>query len=200
TARRRDIMNTGFPCPNPTCKHVFPSTAVKGAAALKCPLCATVFQFRSTAAQPKRPVAPAQPVPPPAPTAAVPPKLSTPRPSPTAPLARPATPPPRPAQSPAPPAAPMTALVLPDEHSQSKVRPRQTPETGTSSAFNLAAPVVTPQSARKRLGHGFPWRSIAVVAVLVAGVVGAGILVAPLLSSRSSESKTDTLGWVSREA
>src|SRR5262249_42124569 len=55
-------------------------------------------------------------------------------------------------------------------------------------------------SARKRLGHGFPWRSIAVVAVLVAGVVGAGILVAPLLSSRSSESKTDTLGWVSWEA
>lgn len=43
-------MSQGFPCPNPTCPHVFPTAAVAGAAVLTCPRCATVFQFHSGAA------------------------------------------------------------------------------------------------------------------------------------------------------
>jgi phage FluMu protein Com len=49
-------MNSGFPCPNPTCSQVFPPQAVKGQASLKCPRCGTLFQFRSVpeAPVPKR--------------------------------------------------------------------------------------------------------------------------------------------------
>src|SRR5262249_49320687 len=57
-------MPTGFACPNPTCSHTFPDAAVKGATALKCPKCGSLFQFRpgpSPAKQPGRtPQAPAR--------------------------------------------------------------------------------------------------------------------------------------------
>ncbi|MBY0525025.1 MAG: hypothetical protein K2R98_16590 [Gemmataceae bacterium] len=53
-------MVNGLPCPNPTCTHVFPPAAVAGAAALTCPRCGTLFQFRSVAA-PAYPAPPAYP-------------------------------------------------------------------------------------------------------------------------------------------
>src|SRR5262249_18435791 len=47
---KRRPMSDGFPCPNPTCTHIFPAAAVAGAAVLTCPRCATVFQFHAGAA------------------------------------------------------------------------------------------------------------------------------------------------------
>ncbi len=94
-------MPDGFPCPNPTCTQVFPPDAVKGAAALTCPRCGTVYQFRSPAPE-KKPAAPARQTrhhrsppktfhPPPPPPVAPPVPIA-----PVAPLAYPA------AQAPAP--------------------------------------------------------------------------------------------------
>lgn len=40
-------MSNGFPCPNPSCPHVFSAAAVTGATVLTCPRCATVFQFQT---------------------------------------------------------------------------------------------------------------------------------------------------------
>jgi hypothetical protein len=49
-------MPNGYPCPNPACDHVFLPESVKGAAALNCPRCGTVFQFRAgPASAPARP-------------------------------------------------------------------------------------------------------------------------------------------------
>jgi hypothetical protein len=45
-------MFNGFPCPNPTCSHVFPAGAMTGGL-LVCPRCGSQFQFQSAA-----PVAP----------------------------------------------------------------------------------------------------------------------------------------------
>lgn len=49
--RRPITMPNGFPCPNPTCTHQFAADSVKGAAALTCPVCGTVFHFRSVTSQ-----------------------------------------------------------------------------------------------------------------------------------------------------
>jgi hypothetical protein len=38
---------TSYPCPNPLCPHVFQAAEVQAAAALKCPVCGQVFQFRA---------------------------------------------------------------------------------------------------------------------------------------------------------
>src|SRR5262249_35928111 len=48
---------SNLPCPNPSCKHSFTPVEVKGATSLKCPLCGTIFQFRSA---PERGVSPAR--------------------------------------------------------------------------------------------------------------------------------------------
>ncbi len=37
---------TRYLCPNPSCPHVFQAAEVQAAAALKCPICGQVFQFR----------------------------------------------------------------------------------------------------------------------------------------------------------
>lgn len=62
-------MSNGYPCPNPTCTHVFPPNSVKGAGALVCPHCGGKFQFRPASkvpaaapeVQPKAPL-PAVPI------------------------------------------------------------------------------------------------------------------------------------------
>jgi len=63
-------MPGDYPCPNPTCSHVFASAVVAGAGVLTCPRCGGSFPFR--AAAPARP--PVEPM----------------RPGPFAPTARPA--------------------------------------------------------------------------------------------------------------
>src|SRR5207245_891367 len=77
---------TNLPCPNPACTHQFPASDLKGATALMCPRCGTVFQFRQAAAAVKPalpaiakpaaavpvPAKPARPVGPGAPPVAVP--------------------------------------------------------------------------------------------------------------------------------
>jgi hypothetical protein len=97
-------MANGFPCPNPTCAHVFPQNSVAGVAALTCPRCGTLFQFRSgpaaAAPPPPRP-ATGSPLVPPLPGYA--PAWGLP--SAPAPVARPAAPPPLPFPGSFPPAA-----------------------------------------------------------------------------------------------
>ena len=84
-------MSNGYPCPNPACTHVFAPDSIKGVAAVSCPLCGTVFQFRNVATAPKKPA----PFPPPSlPAASVPP-------------------PPPPPHRPAPPPVPRTLQVEP---------------------------------------------------------------------------------------
>jgi hypothetical protein len=38
-------MPAGLPCPNPACTHTFPHAQLRGASALRCPRCGTLFQF-----------------------------------------------------------------------------------------------------------------------------------------------------------
>jgi hypothetical protein len=54
-------MPTTLPCPNPTCTHVFAPDALRGAAALKCPKCGTVFRFKNSGGPAARPAAKATP-------------------------------------------------------------------------------------------------------------------------------------------
>lgn len=97
-------MANGFPCPNPTCTHVFPPASVTGAMALTCPRCGTVFQFRS--GPPAPPVQPAGATPPRAPLPPAPARPASPA---WAPPAAPALPP-----AWAPPVPPATSGPLPD--------------------------------------------------------------------------------------
>ncbi len=156
---------TPMPCPNPTCTHRFSANEVKGATALKCPRCGTVFQFRpgrnSRAALTRPPSsagassAPARaPVAPPV----TPPKLGIPVGRP-APPARPATPIAQPAAPPtAPPTAPLVAQPV-----RPAVSPVQPPAilqdhgaegltSGAASDVELvdkAEPLVRPRAPRK---------------------------------------------------
>ena len=43
-------MTSEFPCPNPSCTHVFPAGSVAGASSLECPRCGTRFHFSASAA------------------------------------------------------------------------------------------------------------------------------------------------------
>lgn len=126
---RACTMSQAFPCPNPTCTHIFIADAIQGSAQLVCPRCRTVFQFQPTAAPPPVPSRPApspsalpetvlMPVPPAASPARVPPPRpaqppSKPKqpPGPVAKAPRPAAPPPL-AQPVAPP-VPLAAPVNP---------------------------------------------------------------------------------------
>src|SRR5438552_9418549 len=54
---------TNLPCPNPACTHQFSASELKGATALKCPRCGTVFQFRQAPPAPAEPTPVAKPAP-----------------------------------------------------------------------------------------------------------------------------------------
>ena len=100
-------MPAGFPCPNPTCTHVFPTEAIKGTPSLKCPRCGTTFNFWS-----QGPATPARTAP-----AAAPPRAKAvppppPRPAPRPPAARPSVPQ-LAAAVPVPPAVPVAPLATP---------------------------------------------------------------------------------------
>ncbi len=71
-------MSAGFPCPNPSCLHVFAPDAVSGAATIVCPRCGNSYRFRSSspksdAAQRVAPPPPPKVVPPPPPKVVPPP-------------------------------------------------------------------------------------------------------------------------------
>jgi hypothetical protein len=57
-----------YPCPNPICSHTFTPEEVHSAAALKCPVCGQVFQFRTGAAPAQPGPHAAKPVPGPLPS------------------------------------------------------------------------------------------------------------------------------------
>jgi hypothetical protein len=48
-------MTDGYPCPNPTCAHVFAADEIRGAAALVCPQCGGRFQLQAGADDPPPP-------------------------------------------------------------------------------------------------------------------------------------------------
>jgi hypothetical protein len=184
-------MPVGFPCPNPTCTHVFAPEAIKGATSLRCPRCGTVFNFRSEA-----------PAPPPAPSKAVP----VARPVATSPAARPATPPQAKAVPPARPAAPappaplaiaravppaatpspppglpIAAPVAPTVPAVAVAMPVAPAEPAAEAAPNPALvfsskPGVTIALSRRR---PYPWRLP--IALLIAAVVAGGIVVGVVL-------------------
>jgi hypothetical protein len=56
-------MSNGLPCPNPACTYNFAHAQLKGAAALTCPKCGTVFHFQSSAAPAQAATRPAVPRP-----------------------------------------------------------------------------------------------------------------------------------------
>lgn len=195
-------MPVGFPCPNPTCTHVFAPEAIRGATSLKCPRCGTVFNFRSEV--PASPPAPpkavpvARPVPlpaaPPAARPAIPPQAKAVPPArpavpaPPAPVAvaraiPPAVTPPAPAPvpiaAPVAPAVPAVAVAMP-------VAPAATPaaEPAPNPALVFSSkPGITiapsPLLARRRPNR---WRLP--IALLIAAVVAGGIVVGVVLLIR----------------
>lgn len=109
-------MPNTFPCPNPTCSHVFPPEAVRGTAVLACPRCGSTFQFRPAGAKPAPPARPAKRpaakgAPPAPPSPAVPATAVTP-PAPV-PLAMPVAEPAAPAEDPHAALAPPPDFVAP---------------------------------------------------------------------------------------
>ena len=75
-------MSNGFPCPNPTCTHVFAPHSIRGVSSVNCPRCGTVFQFRQPAPASSKvsppfppPSKPSRLPPPPPPSKAVPPPI-----------------------------------------------------------------------------------------------------------------------------
>lgn len=153
-------MPAGFPCPNPTCAHVFPPEAIQGATSLKCPRCGSTFNFRAKAApRPTLPTAKAVPHakaaaarPPQRPAAPVAPPVAVAMPvTPAVPLAAPV------AANPGA-AAPNSALVF------------------TSTPDLTIAP--TPLLGKRRAGS--PWRLLVVLAV--SAVLAGGLLTALFLA------------------
>lgn len=152
-------MSKGLPCPNPICNHLFAPTAVQGAAALKCPSCGTVYQFRQGGA----------PAPAKAPPAARPAAPTAPPPAP--PVARPVAPPPPPVPPPAvvpppvpPPSPPLAAPVA---------APVQEHQPARGLVLSEPDMLVKPRSPRGQGGGGLNWLTW-VMLVLFLGGAGAG--------------------------
>jgi hypothetical protein len=221
-------MINGFPCPNPSCKHVFPPAAVKGVAALTCPLCGTVFQFRAPAAPPAKGPAPAAvakpalgaalpsppksraqaPAPvlpqanvPPASTVPVPAKPAGPPPSPLPKTAGPAVVPPPPLAIPVA-AVPGLSHGTPGPASPAAIplASQDTPSGHSDSPFAIPPALVTSRRPLTRGRGQIPWMPIVIFTLAGAGVVGLAIWIAPLLSGKRLEKISDTFDWVSKEA
>ena len=144
---------SSLPCPNPTCKHSFTATELKGATSLKCPLCGTIFQFRST---PERGVSPS-PKPTPMPVAAAKPATSS-------SLELPSSSPPKPAQPRTPPAPVADTNFLVET----------TPSISSSNEFATEGAASTLVQNRFRRTPQKSWKSIILVGVFV---IIAGVLV-----------------------
>jgi hypothetical protein len=142
-------MPSGFPCPNPTCSHVFPPEAVKGAIALACPRCGSTFQFRSgAAASPAPPARPPKPVTPRAVTPPAPPvPLAAPV-APVVPLAWPVTP----AEEPVAAFAPPPDFATPH---LAKVRGRPRSRVGLYVFLGVAVVLLVPLCVTGWLARGW---------------------------------------------
>lgn len=135
-------MTPGFPCPNPTCAHVFPPDAVRNSARLTCPRCRNVFQFGTAPAAPP----PAPPPPPPAAPFVPPPFVARPIHPPVAP---PAGNRPVPGAGPALPPLPLPPLpAKPPAASLPPLPPTAPPLPPTASPVPVASPVNAPPLPR----------------------------------------------------
>ncbi len=149
-------MPPGFPCPNPTCSHVFAPETIKGAASLKCPRCGTVFNFR-----PEPPAAPkARPAPPPAARPTNTPRAKGGPPAPARPV-----PPPAPV---APPVAPPVA-VAPPVLTVAPAAPPAPPDPALAFAPEQDLTIRTPALLRRRRAR--PLRLVAAL-LLTAALTG----------------------------
>lgn len=155
-------MSNGFPCPNPSCTQVFPPEAVKGATALTCPRCGTVYQFRNPAADRPRPVPPRPPVPPPPPRAG-----HKPPPPPPPPPARPLPPP-------VPPALPANPRIPPPLAPVAPVAAPVDPGLDPALAFD-EGPVVTVGGSKRKRRRGRGWLTGLFVFLVIGGAAAAPI-------------------------
>lgn len=137
-------MPSTFPCPNPTCTHVFSPDAVKGASKLVCPRCGAALQFRPAAAALK-PTGTKPKTPPPL-IAAPPPRT-----------AAPSVPPPLPAVPPA-----VAETVEP-------VEPPATLDFNTESAV-VVPPPLRRRAERKSPRRVAPLLAVFVIIALGVGV------------------------------
>ena len=157
-------MSNGFPCPNPTCTHVFAPNSIKGVASVSCPLCGTVFQFRNA------PVAPVKPSPFPPPTQS--PRLPPPAPP------KPAPPPMPRIVAPPPIAPPVAPPPVPSEAGVDFSAPSapRAPIITRSNASNLAFEEPTsPKSRRAKKKRRRRNRSKLVGASVFLLLVGAAV-------------------------
>jgi hypothetical protein len=179
-------MPNGFPCPNPVCTQVFPADAVKGAAALTCPRCGTVYQFRTAPplASPAAPrPAPPPPPPPSKPAGRTPPAAS----KPAIPVAK-AVPAPRAPVAPLAPVAPVAPLAP-------EVSPDSPALQLESSPHRLVS--TRHKDKRSRRGGWRRWIVPVVILLLVGGAaVGLVYVARDLLSGEGEEEqhKANALG------
>jgi hypothetical protein len=156
-------MTPGFPCPNPTCAHVFASDAVRGSARLTCPRCRSVFHFGARAPAVLPPPVARPPVPPPPPPP--PPAARLPVPPPPPPVARIPVPPPPP-----PTAVPVAQLPVPPPP----------PPSPSGFVFESAPDVVVARAQPQgRTWHDVGpggWTAYGVLAVLCLGLLIGGIV------------------------
>ncbi len=138
-------MPPGYSCPNPACTHVFAADGVKGASALTCPACGTVYRFRQTTPPPPEP-------------------QHTP-----SPAIRPAPPPPPKLPPPVPP--PIAAPIAVPVYSEPEDEAPHSDLLFTSPDMVVGIPGRGDKDGKRRRGGSIlPW----VVLVLVLGGLGAG--------------------------
>ncbi|HEV3258239.1 MAG TPA: hypothetical protein VG013_15260 [Gemmataceae bacterium] len=166
-------MSNGFPCPNPSCSHVFPRASVAASGSLTCPRCGMVFQFRADAETAKASPA-VRPAPPPD-KPAVPPAAARPAP---------------PAPQPVPIAAAVTAARPP----QPAIPVAAPVGPAPGAADNpFATPLQLSPTARpplRRRARG--WGKYAVLGVVLAGIAGL-VVVAVKLFSEQDQDQADAL-------
>ncbi len=182
-------MPNGFPCPNPTCTQVFPADTVKGASALTCPRCGTVYQFRNSSAAPSKSGSPRQARPSAGKAVPAAPAKSPPSRQPKAP-----PPPPSSRKAPPPPPPPVQAVVAPIAPVQNVpvAPPVQAAPTGLEFASSSDVVVSTldrRKSRRRRGGAGRVLRGIIVVLLVVGAFLGVALVIQNNLPEDANEAE-----------
>lgn len=139
-------MAKGFPCPNPTCAHLFSPSDVAGAASVECPRCGTIFELRSStppAALANAGSSQATPKPPPARPAKGPAASSKPKPRTASPATNDKT-------------EMMTSQSVARESSKPASKPGQPPTAPAKPAGTKAPPASPSASGSKTLSAGRP--------------------------------------------
>ena len=198
-------MTNDFPCPNPTCTHVFPRAIITGAASLHCPRCGMVFQFRANAPAAKMAAAPAasrtaktagppKVIVPSAPMPAT--RGVTPR-APSIPSAMPGT-----APVPAPVAVPVATPVAGDPFASATAPPLLAVAMPITPAAPVAQPVsagndlfmLSPGTASSAPQQSSRWRArikrAVVLVLLLSGIVGLYVAVRPWLQEQEDAKRS----------